>query len=532
MSTLCLAFAHARASRVPPANAAPANAVAARPTPPSRRLPERRVGTAAPLCRRAPRASSSSSSSDALPDVEYASYEDLLDAKASRVRALFGGDDAPPDVPRRLPPSGLEVYPSPKTRGYRLRCRFAVIREGAETDADGDGEGDGTLRYALFERGRVRTLDEDDDDAFRAGSDAVVALMPKLMRRLRDADARKSPLVRGLAAVGFLANRDGDVIVTLWNRTEKENETGKTRTRKTNPPNGGREESEDAGIADADDGWDSAANALVAELGVAGVVRRRKGEVTVASAGTDRVWETIRVPKWGAEEGAEEGTETLRLAQPEGAFSNPNGDVAEATAAWLRETVDLARAERESNPRGDGTRETPFGRLPTLVELYCGNGNHTCALASRFARAVAVEIEPTLVAAARENFRVNGVDNADVRALPAEVFSRDETDKDASEWLANAETEGVILVDPPRAGCDEDTLRLVARFRSVLYIACDATSLVRDLNERGLAETHDVRRAALFDHFPYSQFCEVVVWLEAKETKGEGRGERPRSPGA
>ena len=109
---------------------------------------------------------------------------------------------------------------------------------------------------------------------------------------------------------------------------------------------------------------------------------------------------------------------------------------------------------------------THLGRLPTLVELYCGNGNHTCALASRFARAVAVEIEPTLVAAARENFKVNGVDNADVRALPAEVFSRDETDKVASEWLTNAETEGVILVDPPRAGCDEDTLRLVARFRA------------------------------------------------------------------
>ena len=509
---MCLVFAHARASRV-----TPANTVTARPDPPSRRLPLRRVGTAAPRSRhRAPGASSPS-------DVEYAPYEKLLDAKASHVRALFGGDDAPLDVPSRLPSSGLEVYPSPRTRGYRLRCRFAVVREGADTDTDAaDGEGGGTLRYALFERGRVRTIDENHEDAFRAGSDAIVALMPKLMRRLRDADAVGSPLVRGLAAVGFLANRDGDVIVTLWNRKEKESETGETGET-------GTRFAEGEGMAGADDGWDSAANALIAATGVAGVVRRRKGEVTVASAGTDRVWETIRVPKWGAEEGAEEGAETLRLAQPEGAFSNPNGDVAEATAAWLRETVDLARAERESNPRGDDTGETPLhlGRLPTLVELYCGNGNHTCALASRFARAVAVEIAPTLVAAARENFKVNGVDNADVRALPAEVFSRDETDKVASEWLTNAETEGVILVDPPRAGCDEDTLRLVARFRSVLYIACDAASLVRDLNERGLAETHDVRRAALFDHFPYSTFCEVVVWLEAKGTREEGREETP-----
>ena len=180
MSTLCLVFAFARASR-----ATPANAVTARPDPPSRRLPLRRVGTAAPRSRhRAPGASSPS-------DVEYAPYEKLLDVKASHVRALFGGDDAPLDVPRRLPSSGLEVYPSPRTRGYRLRCRFAVVREGADADTDAaDGEGGGTLRYALFERGRVRTIDENHEDAFRAGSDAIVALMPKLMRRLRDAARR------------------------------------------------------------------------------------------------------------------------------------------------------------------------------------------------------------------------------------------------------------------------------------------------------------------------------------------------------
>ena len=66
-------------------------------------------------------------------------------------------------------------------------------------------------------------------------------------------------------------------------------------------------------MAGADDGWDSAANALIAATGVAGVVRRRK--VTVASAGTDRVWETIRVPIWGAEEGAV-SCETLDWRSP------------------------------------------------------------------------------------------------------------------------------------------------------------------------------------------------------------------------
>ena len=68
-----------------------------------------------------------------------------------------------------------------------------------------------------------------------------------------------------------------------------------------------------------------------------------------------------------------------------------------------------------------------------------------------------------------------------------------------------------------RAGLDVDTLTLVRRFRSILYIACDARSLRRDLHDRGLGESHDVRRMALFDHFPFSKYCEVAVWLEMKK---------------
>ena len=47
--------------------------------------------------------------------------------------------------------------------------------------------------------------------------------------------------------------------------------------------------------------------------------------------------------------------------------------------------------------------------------------------------------------------------------------------------------------------------------------APEARSLRRDLHERGLGESHDVRRMALFDHFPFSKYCEVAVWLEMKK---------------
>ena len=75
-----------------------------------------------------------------------------------------------------------------------------------------------------------------------------------------------------------------------------------------------------------------------------------------------------------------------------------------------------------------------------------------------------------------------------------------------------------LLVDPPRAGLDSLTLQLVREFQSVVYIACDARSLARDLREKGLGVSHRVQYMAAFDHFPWhAEYLEVVCWLEKKE---------------
>ena len=72
-----------------------------------------------------------------------------------------------------------------------------------------------------------------------------------------------------------------------------------------------------------------------------------------------------------------------------------------------------------------------------------------------------------------------------------------------------------VLVDPPRAGLDPDTLALVKKFDVVLYISCDPNSLFANATNRGgLAETHALRRFAVFDHFPYTRHVEVgAVWV-------------------
>lgn len=465
-----------------------------------------------------------------------ASYRDLLDAKVARTRELFG------DL---LPPEGLEVYASPRTRGFRQRCRFAVVREGASGAGDVSPEelvvapssvGSGNLRYALFERGRVVVLDARDANAFTAASRAIAELMPRVLDALNDLDKRPgqtsgiardpSPLTENLCAVGFLSNRAGDVVVTLWNGTNKR---GVKRTKRE---------------SDAfDERWEAAAIAFRESLepyGVKGVVSRRRRK-TLAS-GADRVWEETAVPSFSSlmskktkktdasaddDRDDRDDVDTLRLSMVEGAFSNPNADVAERTAAWLRETAIRALADREDAggadaPVGPTEEKTKKEKKKTsLVELYCGNGTHTVNLARAFHAVTAVEIEPRLCAAAEENFAANGVTNARVQATPAETFSARRSasgdDDDDAETNETETTDDFILVDPPRAGLDPVTLSLVRRYRTIVYIACDSRSLVRDLRERKLSQTHELKRAAVFDHFPYSEFCEVVVWAERRE---------------
>lgn len=469
--------------------------------------PRRRVRNAAQFIdyRRKPFTGKPTATASPSSSSEDEGYLTLLADKTEKVRTLFGEGGF-------IPASGVEVYASPKTRGYRSRCRFAIARDDS-----------GALRYALFENGEVVMLGDDDDgeedeDVFPWASEPIARAMPVLLELLNASDETNGVASKGLSAVGFLASRGGEVVVTLWNTLNRQGD-------------------EDAnGVPDAT--WNDDANALLSRLrdvNVVGVVTRRRGKTLTASDGVNHVWEPMVVPGdvpgdlspvndstdaagvVGTGDESAPPSRHLRYKQVEGAFSNPNGDVAEVTARWLHSVCDDIRATR-------GGADEPLHKLPWLLELYCGNGNHTVSLAPKFGRVTAVEIEPRLVSAANENFAVNGVANARVQALPAEVFARTRNGTGGSSLLdgdevdvllADAWRDGVVLVDPPRAGLDADTLELVAGFRTVLYIACDGASLARDLAST-LGRTHEVRRMALFDHFPSSRFYEVVVWLEAK----------------
>ena len=142
----------------------------------------------------------------------------------------------------------------------------------------------------------------------------------------------------------------------------------------------------------------------------------------------------------------------------------------------------------------------------TLFDLYCGTGTIGLSMAHRAAQIIGVEVVPAAVEDARRNAEVNGITNA--RFICA----------DAADAAAQLAREGVrpdvIVLDPPRKGCDPalvDTVVEMAPAR-VVYVSCDPATLARDLKLFG-EKGYKVTSVQPVDLFPRTAHCENVVSL-------------------
>ncbi len=145
----------------------------------------------------------------------------------------------------------------------------------------------------------------------------------------------------------------------------------------------------------------------------------------------------------------------------------------------------------------------------TVLDLYCGVGTITLAMASAASKVIGVEVVPQAVEDARDNARRNGIDNA-------EFFCGD-----AGQAALELEKQGirpdVVVVDPPRKGLNADTIEALHRFspRRIVYVSCDPATLARDvalLKEQGFA----LKSAQACDLFPRCSHVETVVTLSRK----------------
>lgn len=146
----------------------------------------------------------------------------------------------------------------------------------------------------------------------------------------------------------------------------------------------------------------------------------------------------------------------------------------------------------------------------TVIDAYCGIGTISLFLAKQAKFVMGVEIVPQAIEDAKRNAKLNGFSNTLFEAGPAEqVIPR---------WYKEGRTADVLMVDPPRKGCDEQLLRTILKQRPnrVVYVSCNPATLARDLRilEDGGYRTKEVQPV---DMFPQSTHCEAVAWLELAE---------------
>lgn len=146
----------------------------------------------------------------------------------------------------------------------------------------------------------------------------------------------------------------------------------------------------------------------------------------------------------------------------------------------------------------------------TVWDLYCGIGTISLFLAQKAKKVYGVEIVPEAIADAKENAVRNGITNAEFFVGKAE------------EVLPQMyEEEGVyadvIVVDPPRKGCDEKCLETMVRMRpeSIVYVSCDSATLGRDLKYLG-EKGYEIGKWRGCDMFPGTGHVETAVLLEQK----------------
>nr|WP_233531743.1 23S rRNA (uracil(1939)-C(5))-methyltransferase RlmD [Paenibacillus alkalitolerans] len=147
----------------------------------------------------------------------------------------------------------------------------------------------------------------------------------------------------------------------------------------------------------------------------------------------------------------------------------------------------------------------------TVIDAYCGIGTISLFLAGKARRVYGVEIVPDAVEDARANARLNGIANVEFAVGRAEAV--------IPAWREEGIDADVIVVDPPRKGCDAALLDTIVAMRPkrVVYVSCNPSTLARDLRvlEDGGFRTVEVQPV---DMFPHTAHVEVIVRLERKDT--------------
>lgn len=146
----------------------------------------------------------------------------------------------------------------------------------------------------------------------------------------------------------------------------------------------------------------------------------------------------------------------------------------------------------------------------TVWDLYCGIGTISLFLAQKAKHVYGVEIVPQAIEDAKKNAQINGIDNARFYVGKAEDVLPEKYENDGIHA-------DIIVVDPPRKGCEESVLHTMVKMQPerIVYVSCDSATLARDVKYlRGSG--YEVKRVKAVDMFPHTGHVETVVMLMRK----------------
>lgn len=144
-----------------------------------------------------------------------------------------------------------------------------------------------------------------------------------------------------------------------------------------------------------------------------------------------------------------------------------------------------------------------------VIDLYCGVGTISMFLAQQAKKVIGIEIIPQAIQDAKENALLNGLHNIEFICSDAATYAKELCKKQLQP--------DVIVIDPPRKGCDEETLHSIVQMRPsrIVYISCDVATLARDLH-RFTLQGYQAEELQPVDMFPFSFHIETIAFLQRK----------------
>jgi tRNA (uracil-5-)-methyltransferase len=279
----------------------------------------------------------------------------------------------------------------------------------------------------------------------------VVENISELFTPLLNEIEKNEILKEKLFSLEFLSSTTGDLIVTLIYHKKLQND------------------------------WEKVAKELQNKLNISIIGRSRKQKIVL---GKDFVSEKLNI-----------GNQTFVFHHLENSFSQPNPIVNEKMVSWVHKNLEKTETD--------------------LLELYCGSGNFTIPLASKFRKVLATEVSKSGITTATENRNRNKINNIQFGRVSSEEFVQAIDEVRKFNRLKHIDLKSfnfsTVFVDPPRAGIDKETLKLLSRFENIIYISCNPETLKRDIE---ILSNHSVQKMAIFDQFPYTNHLEMGVILK------------------